>query len=133
MKREASKGLTFLSGREQSTGRLLKNDGIQFAFVRAGHGDHTLDTYFQQNMTNAAAAGIPTGVYFYSTAQNEAQAVQDAQFVIRSMKGYLVSYPVVIDLEDSSQAHLNKQQIGKIAKAFCDEIRAAGYNADGVL
>ena len=105
----------------------VKNDGIQFAFVRAGHGTHTLDTYFQQNMTNAAAAGIPTGVYFYSTAQNEAQAVQDAQFVIRSMKGYLVSYPVVIDLEDSSQAHLNKQQIGKIAKAFCDEIRAAGY------
>lgn len=105
----------------------VKNDGIQFAFVRAGHGGHTLDTCFQQNMTNAAAAGIPTGVYFYSTAQNEAQAVQDAQFVIRSMKGYLVSYPVVIDLEDSSQAHLNKQQIGKIAKAFCDEIRAAGY------
>lgn len=105
----------------------VKNDGIQFAFVRAGHGDHTLDTYFQQNMMNAAAAGIPTGVYFYSTAQNEAQAVQDAQFVIRSMKGYLVSYPVVIDLEDSSQAHLNKQQIGKIAKAFCDEIRTAGY------
>ena len=60
--------------------------------------------------------GIPVGVYFYSTAQNEAQAVQDAQFVIRSMKGYLVSYPVVIDLEDSSQAHLSKQQIGRIAK-----------------
>ena len=105
----------------------VKNDGIQFAFVRAGHGDHTLDTYFQQNMMNAAAAGIPAGVYFYSTAQNEAQAVQDAQFVIRSMKGYLVSYPVVIDLEDSSQSHLSKQQIGKIAKAYCDEIRAAGY------
>lgn len=105
----------------------VKNDGIQFAFVRAGHGDHTLDTCFQQNMVNANAAGIPVGVYFYSTAQNEAQAVQDAQFVIRSMKGYLVSYPVVIDLEDSSQAHLSKQQIGRIAKAYCDEIRAAGY------
>lgn len=105
----------------------VKNDGIQFAFVRAGHGGHTLDTCFQQNMVNANAAGIPVGVYFYSTAQNEAQAVQDAQFVIRSMKGYLVSYPVVIDLEDSSQAHLSKQQIGRIAKAYCDEIRAAGY------
>ena len=107
--------------------RAVKNDGIQFAFVRVGHGTHMLDTYFQQNMVNATASGIPVGVYFYSTAQNEAQAVRDAQFVIRSMKGYLVSYPVVIDLEDSSQAHLSKQKIGRIAKAYCDEIRAAGY------
>lgn len=105
----------------------VKNDGIQFAFVRVGHGTHTLDTYYQQNMENANAAGIKVGVYFYSTAQTEAQAVEDAQFVIRSMKGYLVSYPVVIDLEDASQTNLSRQQIGRIARAYCDEIRAAGY------
>lgn len=105
----------------------VKNDGIDFAFVRVGHGTHELDTCYQKNMTNANAANIPVGVYFYSTARNEMQAVEDAQFVIRSMKGYLVSYPVVIDLEDTSQADLSKVQLGRIAKAFCDEIQAAGY------
>ena len=105
----------------------VKNDGIQFAFVRVGHGTHTLDTYYQQNMANANAVGIQVGVYFYSTARTEAQAVEDAQFVIQSMKGYLVSYPVVIDLEDASQTNLSRQQITKIARAYCDEIRAAGY------
>lgn len=59
--------------------------------------------------------------------KSEEEAIADAQFVISNMKGYLVSYPVVIDLEDSSQASLSKTQLGKIAKAYCDEIHAAGY------
>ena len=105
----------------------VKDDGIQFALIRLGHGIHELDTYYQRNMQNANAAGIPVGVYFYSTAKSEEEAIADAQFVISNMKGYLVSYPVVIDLEDSSQASLSKTQLGKIAKAYCDEIHAAGY------
>lgn len=78
-------------------------------------------------MQNANAVGIPVGVYFYSTAKSEADAIRDAHFVIDNMKGYKVSYPVVIDLEDSSQAYLTKSQLGIIAKAFCNEIKAAGY------
>ena len=105
----------------------VKNDGIQFAFVRIGHGEHVLDTYYSQNMKGAQEAGIPVGVYMYSTAKNEAEAIADAQFVIRNMEGYLVSYPVVIDLEDKSQDSLSKYQLGRIAKVFCDEVRAAGY------
>lgn len=105
----------------------VKNDGIQFAFVRIGHGAHVLDTYYSQNMKGAQEAGIPVGVYMYSTAKNEAEAIADAQFVIRNMEGYLVSYPVVIDLEDASQDSLSKYQLGRIAKVFCDEVRAAGY------
>lgn len=105
----------------------VKNDGIQFAFVRIGHGAHVLDTYYSQNMKGAQEAGIPVGVYMYSTAKNEAEAIADAQFVIRNMEGYLVSYPVVIDLEDKSQDSLSKYQLGRIAKVFCDEVRAAGY------
>ncbi len=105
----------------------VKNDGVQFAFVRIGHGEHVLDTYYSQNMKGAQEAGIPVGVYMYSTAKNEAEAIADAQFVIRNMEGYLVSYPVVIDLEDKSQDSLSKYQLGRIAKVFCDEVRAAGY------
>ncbi len=106
----------------------VKNDGIQFAFVRAGHGDHKLDTRYRENMAGANAAGIPVGVYFYSTARSEIQAITDAQFVIDNMAGYLVSYPVVVDVEDRAlQGDLSKDQVTKIAKAFCDEIRRAGY------
>ena len=55
--------------------------------------------------------GIPTGVYFYSKAQSEAQAISDAQFKIDNMRGYNISYPVAIDLEDSSQAFLGTSGI----------------------
>ena len=105
----------------------VKKDGIQFAFVRLGHDNHVLDYKYKQNMQGAINAGIPVGVYFYSTAVNEEQAILDAQYVIENMKGYMVSYPVAIDLEDSAQDGLSKAQLGKIAKAFCDEVRRAGY------
>lgn len=52
----------------------VKDDGIQFALIRLGHGIHELDTYYQRNMQNANAAGIPVGVYFYSTAKSEEEA-----------------------------------------------------------
>ncbi len=105
----------------------VKADGIQFSFVRVGHGQRTMDPYFKQNMAGANKNGIPAGVYFYSTAQSEEQALGDAQFVIDSLKGYTVSYPIAIDLEDESQKALGKEKITAIAKVFCDEVRAAGY------
>jgi len=105
----------------------VKQDGIQFAIIRLGHDDQVLDTRYEENMKGAIEAGIPVGVYFYSTAVNEQQAVADAKYVIENIAGYKISYPVVIDVEDSSQRNLGKAALGRIVKAFCDEIHAAGY------
>lgn len=107
----------------------VRAEGIDFAFVRIGHGAQVLDPYFKKNMEGANAAGIATGVYFYSTAMDATQAVKDAQWVIDNMAGYSVSYPVAIDVEDwnTQGANLSQSQITLIAKAFCDEIRKAGY------
>ncbi len=105
----------------------VKEQGISFAFIRVGHGDHKLDPYYSKNMVAANAAGIQTGVYFYSTATSTADARSDAQWVIDQLQGYNISYPVALDLEDSSQAALGKQTITNIAKTFCNEIKAAGY------
>lgn len=74
----------------------VKDDGIQFAFIRIGHGTHTIDTYYQRNMAEATKNEIPVGVYFYSTAFTPNTAVLDARLVIENLKGYKVSYPVVI-------------------------------------
>lgn len=105
----------------------VKAEGIQFTFIRVGHGSRKLDTKFERNITEANRVGIPAGVYFYSTAQSVEQAILDAQFVIDSIQGYTISYPVVIDMEDSSQVNLGKQVITDMIIAFCNEIREAGY------
>ena len=125
---EALKGIDISVWQGDIDWTLVKNDGVQFAFIRLGHGTRKLDSRYAENMTEANTVGVPVGVYFYSTAKTPENAVLDAQFVIDSLKGYTVSYPVAIDLEDSSQSDsLTKAQISEIAKAFCDEIRKAGY------
>jgi len=105
----------------------VKNQGISFAFIRVGHGTHELDPTFVKNIDNANAVGIKVGVYFYSTAQSVEESRSDALWVIDQLKGHTVSYPVAIDLESNSQVDLGWETITAMAKAFCDEIKAAGY------
>lgn len=105
----------------------VKADGVQFAFLRIGRSPRVLDEKYREYIQRANAAGIPVGVYYYSKAQSEGEAVLDAQFVIQNLKGYKVSYPVAIDVEDASMRNLGKAKVASIVKAFCDEIRAAGY------
>ena len=109
-------------------------DGVQFAFLRIGRSyydnngyHHYTDTRYEEYINDANTVGIPIGVYFYSKARSVGAAITDAQYVIKMLHGHTISYPVAIDLEDASQVDLSKQELGLIAKAFCDEIRKAGY------
>ncbi len=105
----------------------VKNQGIKFAFIRVGHGTRNVDPYYRSNMVNAAAAGIKTGIYFYSTAKTTAVSKKDAKWVIKQLRGYNINFPVALDMEENSVAALGRKKVTKIAKAFCDEIAAAGY------
>ncbi len=111
----------------------VKNDGIQFAILRVSasyYSDsyhHFTDKRFKEYAANANSVGMPIGAYIYSKARTTENAVSDARYVINELKGYTISYPVAIDLEDSSQTDLSRQQLGAIAKTFCNEIRKAGY------
>ena len=63
-----------------------------------------------------------------------AEAKEEAQYVLDRIKGYAVTYPVVIDMENPPDKEARTQAlVGKktlctdIAIAFCDAIKAAGY------
>ena len=105
----------------------VAKSNVDFAFVRIAHGVTILDSQFKANMAGANAAGVPVGCYVYSVAKTAEEAIQEAQLAIRMMKGYKVSYPVVMDMEDSSQMSLGKKRLAEIVVAFTDEIRRAGY------
>lgn len=111
----------------------VKNSGINYAMLRVSRSyysdsyHHFTDKRFNEYASNANKAGMPIGAYIYSQARNVSDAVSDARYVVSELKGYTISYPVAIDLEDSSQTDLSKAQLGAIAKAFCDEIRRYGY------
>jgi len=101
--------------------------GIRFAMVRTGYGSSYLDPYFHANVRGAQAAGIDVGVYHYSYALTPEQAKTEAAFVLETIKGYKLEYPVAFDAEDPSMSALTKAWLTEICMAFCLKIEEAGY------
>lgn len=105
----------------------VKGSDVDFAFVRISYGLNHIDKYYDYNMSQAEAAGVPVGTYVYSLATNTKTALKEAQLAISKMNGHKVSYPVVFDLEYSKMGALSKRRVAQIALAFCNEVKAAGY------
>ena len=101
--------------------------GVKFAMIRLGNTKYGLDSKFTQNVIGANAAGIRVGVYVYSYATNAAEAAADAQLAVTAMSNLPISFPVAIDIEDSSQSGLSSAQLLSIANAFCSVVYANGY------
>lgn len=107
---------------------------ISFAIVRCGFrgssGGIAEDPKVDYNVKNAAANGVKVGLYFYSIAMNEAQAVEEASLAVAVAKRTgNISLPIYIDMEDSRQYALSKAERDAIVKAFCTTVQNAGYRA----
>ena len=119
----------------------VKASGIDFAIIRVGYrgygtGALVEDPYFRKNIKGANAAGVKVGLYFYSQAVNETEAVEEASMVIRLIQetGGRVSYPIYFDTEkvagDTGRADgISRDQRTRNAVAFCNAIQNAGYRA----
>lgn len=112
---------------------MVRFSGINFVMIRASHGrisdskPTAKDTWFDYNVTEASKAGLDVGVYHYLYAETVEDAIEEAKFFIKTIEPYKITFPVVLDVEEQSQADLGKDEITKICKAFLDEVKAAGY------
>jgi len=110
---------------------------VDFAIVRIGYrgmadGVIKEDPNGRYNLQEAAKAGIPLGVYFFSTATTEEEALEEANWVADMIAGYPITYPVVYDCEnfndpDSRQYFMNKKERTDAALAFLEAIEKKGY------
>ncbi len=116
----------------------VKNAGVQFAIVRAGYrgsvtGSLVEDPQFVANMKGAAAAGIPVGVYFFTQATDEKEAVEEASAVLELIRDFQLSYPVFIDTEGAGgngrADGLGAETRTLVCEAFCRTVENAGYTA----
>lgn len=115
----------------------VKNDGVEYAMIRCGLRGYDTGAIVQdKNWDKYARAandnGIKIGAYFFSQANSVDEAVEEANFVINTIKPYNVTYPVVIDVEDvdnktTRQKDLSPKELTDVVIAFCDTIKAAGY------
>ena len=104
--------------------------GVRYAMIRSSFGvenPNQVDNKFVRNITNAQRAGVKCGIYHYSYAKSAAEAKKEAEFCLKTIKGYKIDLPVAFDIEDSSQTHLGKDTLTSIVIAFCDRIKSAGY------
>jgi len=111
--------------------------GISFAIIRAGYrgsstGVLVEDPYFKKNISGATKAGIKVGIYFFTQAITEAEAVEEASMALSLISGYQTAYPVFIDTESASNGRANglsKSQRTAVVKAFCQTVQNGGRKA----
>lgn len=100
----------------------VKAAGIYAAVIRAGYGRYIEqeDLKFRQNYTNARAAGMPVGIYWYSYAKTPEQAQQEADICLQVLGDRVLQMPLYMDQEWASTPAESRTAC---AVAFLDRIR----------
>ena len=132
----ARAGIDVSRWNEEINWNKVKDAGVKYAIIRAGYrgsqtGALVEDWYFKKNVEGATAAGIPVGLYFFTQATNEVEAVEEASMVISLCKDYNITYPIFIDTEgaggEGRADELDPKTRTAVCQAFCETIRSSGY------
>lgn len=117
----------------------VKDSGVEFVIIRLGYraygdtGELVMDAMYEQNIKGALDAGLDVGVYFFSQAVSAAEAVEEAEFVLKHLKPYEITGPVVYDTEeikwDAARTDKNTDKdFTNFCKVFCDTVEQKGYD-----
>ena len=114
----------------------VKASGVNYVIIRCGYrgssqGALIEDPKYKANIEGATKAGLKVGVYFFSQAIDEVEAVQEASMVLSLVKNYKISYPIFLDVEASGGRadNISKETRTAVCKAFCQTIQNSGYTA----
>lgn len=117
----------------------LKAAGVDYVMIRLGSrgyssGQITLDENFKENIEGAIEEGLDAGVYFYSQAINQDEAIEEVNFIVQNLEPYRthVKYPIAFDMEfvanDEARIDgLSREDRTTIASYFLEGVKAAGY------
>lgn len=113
-------------------------DGVEFVLLREGYG-HTTDSMFHTYANQCMNRGIPIlGIYHFSYALTEAEAILEARKAVKNVKeaGLPDDTIIFFDYEYDSVRYAKdygykptKKTCTQFTKAFCEEVKAAGYRA----
>lgn len=107
--------------------------GVEFAIIRAARGyiseekPMAEDVCFRRNIEEAQKYGIDVGVYFYSYASTVAEAREEAEFFVQTIKDYKIQYPVILDMEEQYQGNIGKKKLTNMIDAFFEVLMENGY------
>lgn len=111
--------------------------GVEYAIIKIGgrgtsSGSLYSDPYYERNITEAQAAGIKVGAYFFTAAVSVSEAEEEAEYAVDLLDGYTLDLPVYFDYEWSTGYRTDNDASSStrtsIAEAFCDTMHADGYD-----
>ena len=117
----------------------LKKQGIDFVMLKIGGqskigGELEIDPMFYNNLKEVINNDIQVGIYFYSYAKSEKEALEQADWVIEKLKGKDIDLPIVFDWENwdqYSQFQISFHTLNKVASAFLSRVEE--YHYKGML
>ena len=115
----------------------VKNAGVEFVIIRMGvmqdkDAEMTIDSMFTENYENAKSAGLKVGAYIYSESTTVESAISNAQFVIDTLNGGELDFPVCFDWESWTNFNdmgINLHRLNEMYDAFSETLEEAGYSA----
>ena len=114
----------------------MMSNEISGVIIRVGYrgysnGRITSDNFFQKHITELTKRNVNIGLYFFSQAINESEAIEEARFIINVAKSYKLYYPIFIDDEDYTEENIKKGMKLLITegKLLCEPSAAIGIGA----
>lgn len=116
----------------------VADSGVEFAIIRLGYrgyddGALHIDPNALTNLTEARAAGLKLGAYFFSQAVNEEEAREEAALALQVLDGMKLELPVAYDWEfvsdEKRTGDVTPETLTACIHAFCGEVEDAGYES----
>ena len=130
-------GIDISKWKKEINYKRVKQSKVEFVMIKLGgrdgiDGDLYLDPEFKNNIEGFNKEKIPVGVYFFSHAKNKEQALEEAKYVIKNIKGHEVDLPIAFDWENFEtyrSYNLSFYKLTEVAKTFMDYVDNKGYEA----
>lgn len=114
----------------------VASSGVRFAIIRLGYRSYRdgmihIDERAQENLTEARAAGLEIGAYFFSQALTVAEAKEEAAMALEILDGMELDLPLAYDWEYVSPevrtGDMEPETLTACVHTFCEEVGSAGY------
>lgn len=110
----------------------VKAAGYKGAMLRAvgnRNGVPYIDPTFEDNYTNAKAAGLDIGVYYYTKAITEKLADEELAALRQALRGKELTLPVAVDMEDAMLTIHKPKDLTNLAAYHLEQIEKMGFFA----
>ena len=108
---------------------------MRLGYRSYGSGQIMTDKKFNEFLSQVKSRNIPYGIYFFPTSITEKEAEEEADYIIKSVQGLKLSYPIYLDSEiadvktkNGRSDKLDKTTRTKLLKIILDKLKTKGYD-----